>query len=212
MYRKCSNSMIKKSKIALVGFPEAIFIQDLKNQISSDHHDVSVIHPDDFVASSIPDHDGYMICVTRDMTLRASLVEHCLRHGFPGFTFVHPSAVVFADAVIGAGCFVGPFAFVASRAEIDDHCLINPYVMVSHVSHVGQGSVLHPGTMVAGTTKIGKYCKFNFKSAMLDDLDMADFTEVGANSLITKSITEEYGMYVGTPARRVKFNTLGVDQ
>jgi UDP-3-O-[3-hydroxymyristoyl] glucosamine N-acyltransferase len=202
MSRKYSSNMIKKTNIALVGFPQAIFIQDLKNQIDQDHHDITVITPDDFLSMNRPAHDGYMIGVTRDMTLRASLVEHGQQHGFPGFTFVHPSAVIFPDAAIGTGCFVGPFAFVASRAKIDDHCLINPYAMVSHVCHVGQGSVLHPGTMVAGTTSIGKYCKFNLKSAMLDDLTMADFTEIGASGLVTKNIVEPHGFYVGSPARR----------
>lgn len=196
--------MIKKTSIALVGFPEAIFIRDLKNQIPRRLYDIEVIHPEYFLSHTEATHDGYMICVTRDMALRSRLIEHLERNQLPGFTYVHPSAVIFNDAKIGMGCFVGPFAFVASLAQIQDHCLINPYVMVSHLCEIGKGTVLHPGTLIAGTTKIGKFCKLNFKSSVLDDVTMADFTEVGASSLITKTIDQPHGYYVGTPARRMK--------
>ena len=198
---------IEKNKIALVGFPEAIFIKDMINQIPHDQYDISVICPDDFFNLTKSKHDGYMICVTRDMQLRARLVEHFVQQDLPGFSFVHTSAVIFPDVVVGGGCFVGPFAFIASQAQVEDHCLINPYVMVSHRCTISQGSILQPGTMIAGSTKIGRYCKLNFKSATLDDISIANFTEVGANSLVTKTIEEEHGVYVGTPARRVKHNT-----
>lgn len=190
-----------KTRIAIVGFPSAIFIQDLKNQIT-DGYEISVIHPDEFRNLVSAQHDGYMIAVSRDMSLRQRLIEHLVNFDFPGFTFMHPSAVIFADATIGDGCFVGPFAFVASQATIDDHCLINPYAMVSHRCLIGQGSILHPGTMIAGSVRIGQYCKFNFKSSVLDDVLVADFTEVGASSLISKNVIEPHGFYVGTPARR----------
>ena len=174
---------IEKNKIALVGFPEAIFIKDMINQIPHDQYDISVICPDDFFNLTKSKHDGYMICVTRDMQLRARLVEHFVQQDLPGFSFI------------------------ASQAQVEDHCLINPYVMVSHRCTISQGSILQPGTMIAGSTKIGRYCKLNFKSATLDDISIANFTEVGANSLVTKTIEEEHGVYVGTPARRVKHNT-----
>ena len=36
---------IEKNKIALVGFPEAIFIKDMINQIPHDQYDISVKFP-----------------------------------------------------------------------------------------------------------------------------------------------------------------------
>jgi UDP-3-O-[3-hydroxymyristoyl] glucosamine N-acyltransferase len=56
--------------------------------------------------------------------------------------------------------------------------------------------------MIAGRTTVGNNSTFNFKSAVLNGLELCDNIEVGACSTITKNI-DQPGSYVGTPARRI---------
>jgi len=53
--------------------------------------------------------------------------------------FVHPSAFVAPDAVLGEGVEVGPFAVVGARAEIGAGTVLGPHAVV------GEGVVLGPG-------------------------------------------------------------------
>jgi UDP-3-O-[3-hydroxymyristoyl] glucosamine N-acyltransferase len=194
--------MIKTTNIALIGFADAVFVRDLTNLLSDPSRHIVVIEPTQFLTMSEPQHQGYLICVNRDMSLRKQLVDHLETHKFPEFTYVHPSAIVLPDCKIGSGTFIGPFCFLASKAVVEDHCIVSPYSMISHLSAIGKGTVIQPGTIIAGTVNVGKYCKFNLKASVIDNIDIADNTEIAAVSTITKPVTEPNGFYVGTPARR----------
>jgi UDP-3-O-[3-hydroxymyristoyl] glucosamine N-acyltransferase len=61
--------------------------------------------------------------------------------------------------------------------------------------------------MIAGTTSIGKYCKLNMRSTVIDHLTVCDYSEIGAGAMLTKSV-DIPGVYIGTPARRVKIGCM----
>ncbi len=195
--------MIEKNNWALVGYQDAVLVHDLKN-VMGPIANISVIEPDMFFEMTNSEHNGYMILITRDMVLRKKLVDHVRKYQFPTFNYVHPTATILDDCLLGNGCFVGPYCFIASQAKLQDHCFLGPYSMISHRCTIGTGTVFHPNTMIAGSTQIGEYCKFNFRTAAIDHITVADMTEVGATGVVTKSITEPNGVYVGTPARRIR--------
>lgn len=203
MFKSYSGHMTTTNKIALIGFADAVFVRDLTNLLNDPSRHIVIIEPNQFLTMQEPHYQGYLVCVNRDMELRQQLVVHLETYNFPKFTFVHPSAIVLPDCKIGSGSFIGPFCFLASNAVVEDHCIVSPYSMISHQSIVGKGTVIQPGTIIAGTVCVGEYCKFNLKSSVIDNIDIANKTEVAAVSTITKTITDPGGFYVGTPARRV---------
>lgn len=194
-----------KINVTLITFPEASLVADFSYQFQDNALDIEVTvqEPHDFLEMSVPRDCYYMVAITRDLSLRKQIIQHMDSIGCRKYTFVHCSAKIERDACIGAGCFVGPFSLVASSAVLDDDCLLAPYSMVSHRVHVGQGTIIHPGVIVAGTSRIGKNCRLNARSTILDHLTVADDVEVGAGAVVTKDLTES-ALYVGTPARKVK--------
>lgn len=80
--------------------------------------------------------------------------------------FVHPSAVLIGDVVVGPGCYVGPCAslrgdFGRIRLEegcnVQDNCTLHAFpgqdTVVERNGHIGHGAVLHgcvvkPGALV----------------------------------------------------------------
>jgi phenylacetic acid degradation protein len=70
--------------------------------------------------------------------------------------FVHPSAVLIGDVIVGPGCYVGPCAslrgdfgrlVLARGVNVQDTCVIHTFpdrdTLVEEDGHVGHGAVLH---------------------------------------------------------------------
>ncbi|XP_042047620.1 probable acyl-[acyl-carrier-protein]--UDP-N-acetylglucosamine O-acyltransferase, mitochondrial isoform X1 [Salvia splendens] len=79
-------------------------------------------------------------------------------------SFIHPSAVVHPDAILGQGVSVGPFCTVGPSANL------------------GNGCQLYPGSHVCGHTKIGDDCTLMMGAVVGDDLPGS--TVIGNNNLI----------------------------
>jgi UDP-3-O-[3-hydroxymyristoyl] glucosamine N-acyltransferase len=71
------------------------------------------------------------------------------------------------------------------------------------MSTVGDGCLFNPAVAIAGSCTIEKHCKFNLRSSVIDKISISAGAEIGAGSMVTKNI-DSPGMYVGTPARRVR--------
>src|SRR5262252_4520503 len=70
--------------------------------------------------------------------------------------YVHPSAVLIGDVIVGAGCYIGPFASlrgdfggirVHAGANIQDSCIMHGFpgtdTTVEENGHIGHAAVLH---------------------------------------------------------------------
>ena len=87
--------------------------------------------------------------------------------------FVHPSAVLIGDVIVGARAYVGPFAslrgdfgriVVEEGANIQDHCMLHGFpgkdTVVGPEVTVGHGAILH-GCVVRRGALIGMNCVVN---------------------------------------------------
>jgi phenylacetic acid degradation protein len=81
--------------------------------------------------------------------------------------FVHPTAVLIGDAIVGPRCYVGPAASIrgdfgrivlGSGANLQDTCIIHGFphsdTVVEDDGHIGHGAVLH-GCLVRRNALIG---------------------------------------------------------
>lgn len=77
--------------------------------------------------------------------------------------FVHPTAVLIGDAVVGAGCYVGPGASMRgdfgtvelmAGSNLQDNCIMHSFpsaaCVVEEGGHIGHGAALHGCTVRAG--------------------------------------------------------------
>jgi len=68
---------------------------------------------------------------------------------------VHPSALVDATAILGAGVHVGPFAVVGKGARIGARTVLHPHVVVYPGVEIGDDCVLHSGVQVREACRLG---------------------------------------------------------
>ena len=122
--------------------------------------------------------------------------------------FVHPSAVLIGDVIVGANCYVGPCASLRgdfgrielrAGANLQDVCVMHGFpgtdTLVEEDGHIGHGAILH-GCIVRRNALVGMNAVVN------------DNAEIGESSIVAAMAFVKAGMVVpprtlaaGIPAR-----------
>ncbi|TMH15062.1 MAG: phenylacetic acid degradation protein PaaY [Betaproteobacteria bacterium] len=128
--------------------------------------------------------------------------------------FVHPSAVLIGDVIVGARCYVGPAASlrgdfgrieVRAGANIQDCCVMHGFpqtdTVVEEEGHIGHGAILH-GCIVRRNALVGMNAVIN------------DNAQIGESAIVAAMAFVKAGMIVpprtlvaGVPAKVVRVLT-----
>lgn len=133
---------------------------------------------------------------------REKIYLEAKQKGYNFISYISSKATVFDKSVIGENCFIledntiQPFTTIGNNVvlwsgnHIGHHGRINDHVFFT--SHV----------VMSGHCEIGSYSFFGVNSTVRDYSNIAQGTLVGMAAAITKD-TEEWGIYVGNPAKKV---------
>jgi phenylacetic acid degradation protein len=110
--------------------------------------------------------------------------------------FVHPSAVLIGDVIVGPGCYIGPAAClrgdfghieVRAGANIQDTCVLHGYpglgTVVEEDGHIGHGAVLH-GCRIERNGLVGMNAVVNDNAVVGDSAIVAAMAFVKAGMVI----------------------------
>ena len=125
--------------------------------------------------------------------------------------FVHPSAVLIGDVIVGAGVYIGPLAslrgdygrlIVQAGANIQDGCIMHGYcdtdTIVGENGHIGHGAILH-GCVIGRDALVG------MNSVIMDGAVIGEESIVAAMSFVKAGFRgEKRQLLMGTPARAVR--------
>ncbi len=117
--------------------------------------------------------------------------------------FVHPTASLIGDVIIGPGCLVGPGAslrgdigrIVMERgSNVQDNCTLHVFpgrdCVVEEDAHVGHGAVLHGCT-------IGPNALVGMNAVVMDDVHVGENSFVAAMSFVKAGTRVPPGTLVG---------------
>lgn len=104
--------------------------------------------------------------------------------------YVHPSAVLIGDVIVGPGCYVGPCAslrgdfgqvVLEAGANVQDGCVLHSFpgaqVLVEADGHIGHGAVLH-GCVVRRDAMVG------MKAVVMDGAEIGEQAMVAACAFV----------------------------
>jgi phenylacetic acid degradation protein len=128
--------------------------------------------------------------------------------------YVHPSAILIGDVIVGAGCYIGPCASlrgdfgrieVRAGANLQDSCIAHGFpgtdTIVAEEGHVGHGAILH-GCVVERNALIGMNAVINDSAVIGESAIVAAMAFVKA-----KMVVPPRTLVAGTPARIVRAHT-----
>lgn len=125
--------------------------------------------------------------------------------------YIHPSAVIIGDVIIGEGVFVGPHAslrgdygrlIIEAGANIQDGCIMHGYsnveTIVRECGHIGHGAILH-GCIIGRDALIG------MNTVIMDGAIIGEESIVAAMSFVKAGFVGKMRqLLVGSPARYLR--------
>ena len=125
--------------------------------------------------------------------------------------YVHPSAVLIGDVIVGPGCYIGPCAslrgdfgrlILEAGANLQDTCVMHGFpgtdTVVEENGHVGHGAVLHG-------CRIGRNALVGMNAVIMDNAVIGEASIVAASAFVKASQEIPPRMLVaGMPAKIVR--------
>lgn len=125
--------------------------------------------------------------------------------------FVHPSAVLIGDVIIGPGCYVGPCAclrgdfgrlILERGANLQDTCVMHGFpctdTVVEENGHIGHGAVLHG-------CRIGKNALVGMNAVIMDNAVIGESTIVAACAFVKAGADiPARSLVAGMPAKVIR--------
>jgi len=126
-------------------------------------------------------------------------------------SFIHPTASLIGDVVIGPRCFVGPGAslrgdfgwiLIQGGCNVQDNCIVHSFpgevALLGEEAHVGHGAVLHGCT-------VGRGSLIGINSVLMNGVVVEEEAMVGAMSFVRAGfVVPRRTLVVGSPARVVR--------
>lgn len=122
--------------------------------------------------------------------------------------YVHPSAVLIGDVIVGPRCYVGPGAsmrgdfgrlILEEGANLQDTCVMHGFpgsdTVVEVDGHIGHGAVLHG-------CRVGRNVLVGMNAVVMDDVVLGEDSIVAAMAFVKAgTIIPPRSLVVGSPAR-----------
>jgi phenylacetic acid degradation protein len=139
-------------------------------------------------------------------------------YSFKGFrpvvdpsSFVHPTAAVTGNVIIGKDVYIGPGAalrgdwggiIIEDGCNVQENCVIHMFpgvtVILREGAHIGHGAIIH-GAIIGRNSLIG------MNSVIMDNVEIGEECIVGALSFVkADEIIPPRSLVAGNPARIIK--------
>jgi sugar O-acyltransferase (sialic acid O-acetyltransferase NeuD family) len=136
------------------------------------------------------------------MALRADVCVRLETLGFTLGTWISQRASVWSGLEPGPNTIVLPNASILPYASLGRDVTVRANVVVSHHCRIDDHVTIANGVVLGGQTRIGTRSWLGLGAVVRDDRTLAPRTFVGAGAVVVTD-TEEDGVYVGVPARRM---------
>ena len=125
--------------------------------------------------------------------------------------YVHPSAVLIGDVIVGEGCYVGPCAslrgdfgrlILERGANVQDTCVMHGFpgtdTVVEEDGHVGHGAVLHG-------CRVGRNALIGMNAVIMDNVVIGEESIVAASAFVRAGVEiPPRVLAAGMPAKVVR--------
>jgi phenylacetic acid degradation protein len=125
--------------------------------------------------------------------------------------YIHPSAVLIGDVIVGPDCYIGPHAslrgdmgriLMEEGSNLQDGCCMHSFpgqdAIVGTNGHIGHGAVLH-GCRIERNAMVG------MNSVVMDGAVIGESSIVAAMAFVAANqIIPSYSLVIGTPAKVIR--------
>lgn len=125
--------------------------------------------------------------------------------------YVHPSAVLIGDVIVGPGCYVGPCAslrgdfgrlILERGVNVQDTCVMHGFpgtdTVIEEDGHIGHGAVLHG-------CRIGRNALVGMNAVIMDNAVLGESSIVAACAFVKAGFEiPPFSLVAGVPAKVIR--------
>lgn len=126
-------------------------------------------------------------------------------------SFVHETACLIGDVIIGKNCYIGPNAVIrgdwgritlADGCNVQENCTVHMFpgkhMRFEEGSHVGHGAVIHGANLK-------KNCLIGMNAVVLDGATIGENSIVGALTLVkSNEVVPDQVLFAGNPGKVIR--------
>ena len=132
---------------------------------------------------------------------RESVYNRGKEKGYNFCSYVSSKATVFSNNEIGDNCFILEDNTIQPFTKIGNNVVMWSGNHIGHHGIIGNHVFFTSHVVLSGHCVVEDYSWFGVNSTIRDGMHIRPGTLVAMGSCITKN-TEEWGMYMGTPAKK----------
>lgn len=118
------------------------------------------------------------------------------------WNYISPKAYV-NNLSLGVGNFICAGVIITTNVKIGNHVHLNLQTTIGHDSVLGDFVTTAPSVNISGNVTVGKGVYLGTKSCIREKISICDNVVLGMNAGVVSDI-QESGVYVGTPAKKIK--------
>lgn len=134
---------------------------------------------------------------------RAKVFEAIRSKGYAMPSLVDGGATVHDGVAVGDNCFILENNVLQPYVTVGDDVVLWSGNHIGHHSTVGDHCFFSSHVVLGGQAEVGPYCFLGMNATVRDGVRLAEGTYVAMSASIAKD-TQPWGLYAGSPARRVK--------
>ncbi|WP_083843050.1 acetyltransferase [Schlesneria paludicola] len=158
----------------------------------------------DRISDYVPRQGDRLLMAIADPTIKLQLGKQLTERGATFATYIHPKAVITADAKFGAGCIVCPMTVVCCNVQVGDFVSLNLGTVVGHDSIISDGCTLSPHANISGQSVLERGVFVGCQAVILPKVHVGEFARIGAGSSVIGHVRSHSTM-LGVPAKRVSW-------
>jgi sugar O-acyltransferase (sialic acid O-acetyltransferase NeuD family) len=136
--------------------------------------------------------------------IKKLVVSLLLSRGVYFITFVHPSAILGGNVLIGKGSVVCPGVVLTSDICIGEFVTCNCCSTVGHDVYISNFVTLNGHCDITGFCRIGEGAFFGTHACVIPKIRVGSWSVVGAGSTVIISVPDNVSV-IGNPAQRIVF-------
>jgi sugar O-acyltransferase (sialic acid O-acetyltransferase NeuD family) len=134
--------------------------------------------------------------------LREKVYHSIKEKGYQLISYISSKATLF-DNEIGDNCFILENNTIQPFTKIGNNVVLWSGNHIGHHSEIEDHVTFTSHVVMSGHCRIKKYSVLGVNSTIRDGITINEGTFVGMSASVTKS-TEEWSMYLGVPAKKIK--------
>jgi sugar O-acyltransferase (sialic acid O-acetyltransferase NeuD family) len=152
------------------------------------------------IASYVPSPADALVLAIGIPGVRRRVAESLIARGCRFLSLIHPTAIVAATAVIGAGSILCPYSIASDHARLGRFTLLNYHASAAHDAATGDFAVLSPYATLGGGAGIGDDVFLGLHASVGPGVRIGDRSKVAANSCALSPASPD-SLIHGVPGR-----------